>query len=166
MSLNRFLEAQELVFQDALAELNAGKKISHWMWVIFPQIVGLGSSPTSQHYGIRDLDEAEAYLAHPILGERLIRCVNAVMRHEDKTLDEIFGYPDNLKFCSSMTLFAHVAKDNIYQEAMNAFCGGKLTKEPWRCSEENDSLLCQRSNRCDDPDLDFQTPMIQSPRKV
>ena len=126
MSLDRFIKAQENVFDHALAELRSGKKTMHWMWVIFPQIIGLGISYTSQHYGIQDLAEVEAYLAHPLLGDRLMRCVEAVLRHKDKTLDEIFGYPDNLKSCSSMTLFGQVANaDSIFQSAIDLFCGGK-----------------------------------------
>ena len=123
VSLNRFLHAQELVFLKALTELQAGRKSSHWMWIIFPQLKGLGSSLTAEYYGINGLAEAQAYVSDPILGTRLIRCVTALMAHAGKPLEEIFAYPDNLKFCSSMTLFNKVAgTDSIFQDAMDAFC--------------------------------------------
>lgn len=103
--LARFLDAQEGVYEQALAELRAGRKESHWMWFIFPQFEGLGSSETSKRYAIRSLDEASAYLRHPVLGARLEECTEAVNALEDLTAKEIFGSPDDLKFRSSMTLF-------------------------------------------------------------
>src|SRR4051812_39696688 len=100
--LQRFAAAQEPVFSTALAELRAGRKRTHWMWFIFPQLRGLGRSPTAIYYGIGSLDEARAYLAHPVLGPRLDLCTDAVLGVEGRTLHEIFGSPDNMKFHSSM----------------------------------------------------------------
>jgi uncharacterized protein (DUF1810 family) len=108
-NLERFLAAQEPVLAQACAELAAGRKRSHWMWFIFPQLRGLGSSPMAQRYAIASLAEARAYLAHPVLGERLRRCTGLVNGVEGRSIQEIFGYPDELKFRSSMTLFAHAA---------------------------------------------------------
>ena len=126
MSLERFIEAQELVFHQALTELRAGKKCSHWMWVIFPQLAGLGTSATSDFYAIKSLEDAAAYLAHPVLGLRLLRCVHAMMRNKGMALDEIFDFPDNLKFRSSMTLFSRVPNaDLIFQAALDTFCGSE-----------------------------------------
>jgi uncharacterized protein (DUF1810 family) len=108
-NLARFIVAQNPVFAQVCAELGAGHKHSHWMWFIFPQLRGLGSSPTAERYAVASLDEARAYLAHPILGERLRSCTQLVNRVEGRTAQEIFGYPDYLKFRSSMTLFARAA---------------------------------------------------------
>src|SRR5256886_2588828 len=109
--LTRFVEAQEPVFDRVLAELAAGRKQSHWMWFVFPQLRGLGSSPTARHYAITSLEEARAYLAHEVLGERLRECARLVNRIEGRTIEEIFGYPDHLKFRSCMTLFERAAVD-------------------------------------------------------
>ncbi|MEV4283811.1 DUF1810 domain-containing protein [Actinoplanes xinjiangensis] len=95
----------------ALAELTAGHKRGHWMWFVFPQLDGLGSSPTARRYAIRDLDEARAYLAHPVLGPRLVQCAEALLRHQGRTAEDILGHPDDLKLRSSMTLFARAADD-------------------------------------------------------
>jgi uncharacterized protein (DUF1810 family) len=116
--LQRFVEAQEPVFAEVLAELRAGRKTSHWMWFVFPQIEGLGHSSTARYYAIRSLDEAKAYLAHPVLGPRLRECTVLVNAVRSRTAGDIFGYPDDLKFRSSMTLFAHATPDN--QEFLNA----------------------------------------------
>lgn len=105
VDLTRFLNAQANSYAQALAELRAGRKRTHWMWYVFPQFAGLGISPTSQHYAIQSLDEARTYLAHPVLGARLSECVQAVNAVQGRTAREIFGAPDDLKFCSSMTLF-------------------------------------------------------------
>ena len=107
--LERFLQAQKDTYATALHELQAGQKRSHWMWFIFPQIDGLGFSPTAQYYAIKSLNEARDYLAHPLLGPRLRRCVEVVNTLEGKSASQIFGYPDHLKFRSSMTLFELVA---------------------------------------------------------
>ncbi|MCR6502884.1 DUF1810 domain-containing protein [Shinella sp. CPCC 101442] len=103
--LNRFVDAQEVVFPTALAELRGGRKESHWMWFIFPQLRALGRSPTAQFYGIASLDEARAYLGHPVLAGHLAQMTDAVLAHHDRSAHDIFGSPDDLKFHSSMTLF-------------------------------------------------------------
>lgn len=105
----RFRTAQEPVFEAALAELRAGRKRSHWMWFIFPQMKGLGRSSTAQHYGIASIDEARAYLADPVLGDRLRVATDAVLAVRGRSVHEIFGSPDDLKFRSSMTLFGEAA---------------------------------------------------------
>ncbi len=105
--LQRFVDAQNPVFDQVLSELQAGHKRSHWMWFIFPQIRGLGASPMANRYAISSIAEARAYLGHPILGPRLRECTRLVTEIEGRTIAEIFGYPDDLKFRSSMTLFAH-----------------------------------------------------------
>ena len=103
--LQRFVDAQELVFATALAELHAGRKQTHWMWFIFPQLRALGRSPTADFYGIVSLDEARTYLDHPLLADRLAQVTDAVLSHRSRSAHDIFGYPDDLKFRSSMTLF-------------------------------------------------------------
>jgi len=112
--LGRYVEAQDAggTYDRALAELRAGAKRTHWMWFIFPQLAGLGSSLMAQKYAIASLDEARAYLAHPLLGPRLRACVAAMNAVEDKTAREILGSPDDMKFRSSLTLFAHATADN------------------------------------------------------
>ena len=125
--LERFTAAQATTFDTALAELKSGRKRSHWMWFVFPQMRGLGHSSTAQFYGITSLEEARAYLAHPVLGRRLEEATQAVLAISGSTLPEIFGSPDDMKFDSSMTLFdlASDAPDNPYREALEKFCGGK-----------------------------------------
>jgi uncharacterized protein (DUF1810 family) len=123
--LQRFVDAQAATYAAALAELKAGRKRSHWMWFVFPQIAGLGLSPTAQRYAISGLDEARAYLAHPLLGPRLRACVAAVNSVEGRTAHEIFGSPDDLKFRSSLTLFAEATVDNAdFREALARYYGG------------------------------------------
>ena len=124
-NLKRFLEAQTNSYENALAELRAGRKRSHWMWFIFPQLQGLGSSEMSKRYAIRDLDEARLYLADPILGKRLINLCNELLKLENVTASEIFGYPDDMKLQSSMTLFA-AAKggDNVFESVLKKYYGG------------------------------------------
>ena len=126
--LQRFITAQATTFDAALAELKTGRKRSHWMWFIFPQMKGLGHSPTAQFYGITGLDEARDYLAHPVLGPRLEAVTQAVLAHPGRTLNEIFGAPDDMKFRSSMTLFdlAFGRPDNPYRQALETFSGGRL----------------------------------------
>ena len=106
--LSRFLKAQEPVYEHVLAELRGGQKRSHWIWFIFPQIDGLGFSATTKYYAIKSLEEARQYLAHPVLGTRLLECAEAVLAVEGRSISEIFGYPDDLKLKSSMTLFSCV----------------------------------------------------------
>ena len=125
-NLRRFLLAQEPVFTQACAELAAGHKASHWMWFIFPQLRGLGSSAMAERYAIGSLDEARAYLAHPLLGERLRGCTQIANRIERRTAQEIFGYPDYLKFRSSMTLFTRAAADGQpFSAALAKYFGGE-----------------------------------------
>jgi uncharacterized protein (DUF1810 family) len=107
--LDRFVQAQEKVFDQALSELKAGSKRSHWMWFIFPQIDGLGFTTTSRYYAIKSLEEARAYLAHPLLGARLSACSEALLALAGRSAAEVFGYPDDMKLKSSATLFAWVA---------------------------------------------------------
>ncbi|GIM94827.1 DUF1810 domain-containing protein [Paractinoplanes toevensis] len=121
--LERFVVAQERMYADALAEIRAGSKESHWMWFIFPQVAGLGRSSKAQFYAISGLDEARAYLAHPVLGPRLVECATALLGHE-KSATEILGWPDDLKLCSSMTLFAEAADDRaLFDRVISRFCG-------------------------------------------
>ncbi|WP_036168587.1 DUF1810 domain-containing protein [Massilia sp. 9096] len=124
--LERFVEAQRGVYETALAELRAGRKRSHWMWFVFPQIAGLGRSEMAQRYAIRSADEAAAYLAHPVLGARLRESAAAVLAHQDLDVDTIFGEPDNMKFHSSMTLFADVAPDEaLFHDCLDRFFDGE-----------------------------------------
>ena len=124
--LDRFVAAQHGVYETALEELQAGRKRTHWMWFIFPQVAGLGSSEMARTYAIHSADEAAAYLAHPVLGPRLRACASAAARHADDSAEAIFGYPDHLKFHSSMTLFADVAPDEaIFQQCLDRFFDGE-----------------------------------------
>ncbi len=125
--LARFVTAQAPVFETALGELEAGRKRSHWMWFVFPQLRGLGRSPTAKVYGLGSLDEARAYLDHPVLGPRLKRCTRAVLDGAGASLAAIFGTPDDMKFRSSMTLFdlAAGADGTLYRRALDRFCGGQ-----------------------------------------
>ena len=126
-NLQRFIEAQEHVYVQVCAELRQGRKTSHWMWFIFPQIRGLGSSETAQYFAIADRQEAVAYAAHPVLGGRLRECAARVLQVDNKSVEQIFGYPDNLKFHSSMTLFARTADDNqVFVEALKKYFSGAL----------------------------------------
>jgi len=110
--LQRFVDAQDPVYERVLAELRGGRKVTHWMWFVFPQMKGLGHSAMAERYGIASQAEASAYLKHPVLGPRLGECTRLVNEIEGKSIDEIFGYPDDLKFRSSMTLFASATPDN------------------------------------------------------
>jgi uncharacterized protein (DUF1810 family) len=124
--LFRFVEAQEPVYERALAELVSGKKRTHWMWYIFPQLDGLGSSETSQRFAIRGAAEARAYLAHPVLGPRLHECAEAVMAIEGRSAREIMGYPDDLKLLSSATLFATLLPPgSVFHRLIVKYYGGK-----------------------------------------
>jgi uncharacterized protein (DUF1810 family) len=108
-ALERFVKAQDGVVETALSELSRGRKQTHWMWFVFPQLRGLGSSSMAHAYGITSLAEARAYLSHPLLGPRLIRCTETVLAHDGRSLQAIFGSPDDKKFCSCMTLFSRAA---------------------------------------------------------
>lgn len=121
-NLQRFVEAQAPVYGTALAELRAGRKRTHWMWFVFPQIAGLGHSPMAQHYAISGLAEAKAYLAHPLLGSRLEECTEAVKTHRGRSAHEIFGTPDDMKFRSCLTLFAYAALGGrLFRETLQQF---------------------------------------------
>jgi uncharacterized protein (DUF1810 family) len=125
--LERFISAQEPVYSTVVAELRNGRKLSHWMWFIFPQIDGLGSSQTARHYAIRSLDEADAYLAHPVLGSRLIECTELVNNVDDKSLHQIFGSPDDMKFHSSVTLFSLVEpRRPVFEHALDKYFKGEF----------------------------------------
>ena len=125
-NLDRFVEAQASVYERALAELRAGRKQSHWMWFIFPQLKALGRSATAQHYGLSSVDEARFYLAHQLLGPRLIECAEAVLAHRDQQAEAIFGAVDTMKFRSSMTLFEAAGSDReAFALALRHFYGGR-----------------------------------------
>ena len=124
--LSRFLKAQQGVYEQALEELRRGQKESHWMWFIFPQIDGLGSSATARHYAIKTREEARAYLDHPVLGARLVECCEAILKVHGKSASEIFDFPDDLKLRSSMTLFATVAAgESVFTRVLERYFGGK-----------------------------------------
>ena len=124
--LNRFLKAQEQDYEQALREIRSGRKRSHWMWYIFPQIQGLGFSPTAQYYAIRDLQEARDYLAHPVLGARLKEISSALLDLNGLSASEIFGYPDDLKLRSSMTLFRMADwNEPVFLEVLEKYYDGK-----------------------------------------
>ena len=123
--LKRFLEAQETDFETALAEIRKGRKQSHWMWYVFPQIAGLGSSETSRFYAVKDRAEAELYLAHPVLGARLVEISEALLESEGKTANQIFGSPDDVKLKSSMTVFGALKNTNpIFQSVLDEYFNG------------------------------------------
>jgi uncharacterized protein (DUF1810 family) len=123
--LQRFVKAQQSVYPAALAELRAGSKRTHWIWFIFPQVIGLGHSAMAQRYAIKSRDEAMAYLDHPLLGPRLLECTAAVLAVPQKSAHEIFGSPDDMKFRSSMTLFEAVGGDHVFGDAIDRFYQGK-----------------------------------------
>jgi uncharacterized protein (DUF1810 family) len=126
-NLQRFIDAQEAVYPQVCAELRRGQKTSHWMWLIFPQIRGLGSSETAQYFAIANRQEAAAYAAHPVLGLRLRECAGLVVQVENKSAEQIFGYPDNLKFHSSMTLFAQASENNqAFLDALKKYFSGTI----------------------------------------
>jgi uncharacterized protein (DUF1810 family) len=124
--LQRFVEAQDRVYDTVLAELRSGAKRSHWIWFVFPQLRGLGHSATAQRYGISSLAEARAYLSHPVLGPRLRECTQLVAEIDGRSVDEVFGRPDNMKVRSSMTLFARATDDNAeFRAVLDKFYGGE-----------------------------------------
>ena len=127
--LVRFVEAQDFVGRRVVEELTAGQKQTHWMWFVFPQLAGLGHSTMAERYAIRDLDQAKRYLADPILGDRLRHDVHLMLRHKGKTALQILGSPDDLKFRSCMTLFAHAASSDddrsLFKQALDQFYEGK-----------------------------------------
>jgi uncharacterized protein (DUF1810 family) len=126
--LNRFWAAQQGgVYEQAFAELRRVRKESHWMWYIFPQVAGLGNSSPARAYAIKGMDEARAYLNHPVLGPRLLECSRALLESKRRSASEIFGYPDDLKLRSSMTLFASVmGADSVFLEVLSQYYGGQM----------------------------------------
>jgi len=128
--LKRYVEAQRPVFEQVLAELRRGRKESHWMWFVFPQIAGLGRSTTAREFAIGSLDEAKAYLAHPVLGVRLRECVGILLSLEGLSAHQIFGSPDDVKLRSSLTLFAAAAPDEaLFREALDRYFDGERDPE-------------------------------------
>lgn len=128
--LQRFVEAQTPVYERALEELRAGHKQSHWMWFVFPQIAGLGNSAMAQRYAISGVDEARAYLEHPLLGPRLHACAQAMLLHRDRSARQILGSPDDLKLRSSMTLFAAAAPEQpLFQQVLDTFFEGEADSQ-------------------------------------
>ena len=125
-ALQRFVEAQNACFDQVYSELRQGQKRSHWMWFIFPQLKGLGASPMAVRYAISGWKEAEAYLQHAILGSRLRQCTELVLQVEGRSIREIFGTPDDLKFRSSMTLFANASRENqVFELALQKYFAGQ-----------------------------------------
>jgi uncharacterized protein (DUF1810 family) len=122
--LRRFVDAQSAVYPQVVSELSSGRKRTHWMWFVFPQIAGLGLSAMAQRFAIKSKREAEAYLAHELLGPRLIECSRLVMAASEKRIKDILGSPDDMKFRSSMTLFDVVSKQEIFAEAIGTFYPG------------------------------------------
>jgi uncharacterized protein (DUF1810 family) len=137
-NLQRFMNAQLDDYEDVCAELRAGRKTSHWMWFIFPQMKGLGMSATSDRFAISSLHEAQAYLQHPVLGQRLRECAQLVNLVEGRSLGEIFGSPDHLKFRSCMTLFAQATADNqVFLDALKKYCAGEFDPATLRLLENS-----------------------------
>ena len=125
-NLHRFLDAQTPVYDTVLAELRAGRKSSHWIWFIFPQIAGLGHSSMAQQFAIASIEEAKTYLQHPLLGPRLRECTQLVLNVEGRSAEEIFGHPNYLKFRSCMTLFMNAATDNsLFKAALHKYFDGQ-----------------------------------------
>ena len=126
LGLSRFINAQDSIYDRVLEELKSGRKRSHWMWYIFPQVDGLGYSATSRYYAVKSMGEAEAYLNHPVLGLRLLQCAEAVLAVEGRSASDILGYPDDLKLKSSMTLFAAVAgPDSVFVHVLDKYFQGE-----------------------------------------
>ncbi|NDK55951.1 DUF1810 domain-containing protein [Pontibacter fetidus] len=137
-NLNRFVEAQQSTYQTALSEIRNGRKRSHWMWFIFPQVAGLGFSETSQFYAIKTIDEAKAYLHHPILGKRLAEISEALLTIAGKTANQVFGSPDDLKLKSSMTLFAAVSDENpVFRKILEKYFDGQQDAKTLQLLENN-----------------------------
>jgi len=125
-NLSRFTDAQQSTYTAALSEIKSGRKRSHWMWYIFPQIAGLGFSQTSRYYAIKDLKEAKAYVEHPVLGRRLVEICHELLKLNSSNANEVFGRPDDIKLRSSMTLFAAVpGADSVFQSVLDKFFAGE-----------------------------------------
>ena len=124
--LRRFVDGQEGIYEQALAEVRRGQKRSHWMWFIFPQLDGLGRSSTAKYYGLKGIEEARHFLQHPILGRRLLECSEAVLAVEGRTVSQMFGSPDDMKLHSSMTLFAQVAEPgSVFVHVLEKYFNGE-----------------------------------------
>jgi uncharacterized protein (DUF1810 family) len=125
-TLSRFISAHQNIYPHVLKELQNGKKITHWMWFIFPQIEGLGHSSTAKYYSIKSISEAKEYIDHPLLGKRLLECCNIILKIEFRSVEDIFGYPDYLKLKSSMTLFDFVdPEENVFAEVLKKYFAGE-----------------------------------------
>jgi len=136
--LHRFLAAQAGIYERVLAELKGGQKRTHWMWFIFPQIDGLGYSPTAKRYAIKSREEAQQYLNHPVLGKRLLACTEEVLALKGGSVSEIFGYPDDVKFQSSMTLFEHIAgPGSVFSISLDRYCHGERDATTLRLVEQH-----------------------------
>lgn len=133
--MNRFLKAQEYMFDIAADEIRKGRKISHWIWYIFPQLKGLGSSSNSSYYGIASFDEAKTYLEHPVLGHRLRKICRLLLTHKRKSIVEIFGDVDAMKVKSSMTLFHAISPNDVFKEVLIEFYEGKVDYRTWKILE-------------------------------
>jgi len=131
--LSRFVQAQESDFEQALAEIRSGRKRSHWMWYVFPQFEGLGVSPTSRHYAIKSVAEAQAYLRHPVLGPRLLESVRATLEIEGRSAREVFGSPDDMKLRSCATLFAEVSPaGSVFERLLDRYFDGERDQQTLR----------------------------------
>lgn len=136
-NLKRFMDAQKDIYNDVLGELRNGRKRTHWMWFIFPQIDGLGHSSTAKYYAIKSSEEAQEYLNHPVLGKRLVECSEAVLAVEGRTVSEIFGYPDDMKLKSSMTLFETQARrDPVFASVLDKYFQGERDMRTIRILEQ------------------------------
>ncbi len=124
--IDRFIKAQENSYNHALEEIKNGRKKSHWIWYIFPQLKGLGSSEISKYYSIRSRNEAEEYIKHPVLGSRLIEISNELLKLDTNNADDVMGWPDNMKLKSSMTLFALVSDNDIFRRVLDKFFDGEM----------------------------------------
>lgn len=130
--LQRFVDAQAPVFAQVCAELAGGRKRGHWMWFVFPQLKGLGRSAAAQHFGITSQAEAQAYWRHPLLGPRLKQCAEIVLAVDGRSANEIFGSPDDLKFCSCLTLFAQVTGEPVFRQALDKYFAGRADEQTLR----------------------------------
>ena len=136
--LERFIQAQQQDFDTALEEIENGRKQSHWIWYIFPQVAGLGNSVMAKKYAIASKAEAVKYLQHAVLGQRLQQCVHALLQHGDKSINSIMGFPDDLKLKSSMTLFAAISPpNNMFAKALDTFYGGEVDEATIKFLENN-----------------------------
>ena len=140
--LDRFVHAQDGVYESVLKELRAGRKVTHWMWYVFPQVEGLGTSHMASKYAIESKSEACAYLGHPVLGPRLEECTKLVLQIPHDSLRNIFGYPDDLKFRSCMTLFSQcIDRRSIFSDALEKFCNGRPDDRTLAILQNQDSPI-------------------------